>query len=135
MSSHVGSSALLRKLSSSRVDQVNFLQSVKIVITLRNGGAVESVGLDNISTALQVGHVNSLNHVRTSDNKHIIVALELRLVISIPLTTEILLLKLVLLNLSTHSTINEDNTLTHQSIKLFKSFSLAKSIIIRLIYW
>jgi hypothetical protein len=50
---------------------------VQPVVGLRNAGAVEGVGLDDVRARVQVLGVNVSHHVRPGEHQHIVVAPEI----------------------------------------------------------
>ena len=98
--------ALLGNLCCLLVDEVDFLLGLQLVICLGNGGSAKSIGLDEISSNLKELAVDLANNIRASDHKNVIVALQRMAMVRITLTLEVRLVKLVLLNGCTHSTIN-----------------------------
>ena len=108
--------ALLGKLRSSLVYQVHLLLGLQLVVCLGNGGAAESICLNEVRANLKELAVNLTDDVRTRDHKNIIVPLQWVAMVLVPLTLEVRLIKLVLLNRGSHGTINHQNALSEELV-------------------
>ena len=86
---------------------------LQMIISLRNALARKSIRCNNIGASLQVASVNIRYHIRTSDVEHIVVALHHARQIAEPLASEVFFCKIILLNLSTHGTIENQNLLLY----------------------
>ena len=86
---------------------------LQVIISLRNALARKSIRGNNIGASLQVASVNIRYHIRTSDVEHVVVAFHHTRQIAEPLSSEVFFCKVILLNLSTHGTIENQNFLLH----------------------
>jgi hypothetical protein len=86
---------------------------LQVIISLRNALARKSIRGNNIGASLQVASVNIRYHIRTSDVEHVVVAFHHTRQIAEPLASEVFFCKIILLNLSTHGTIENQNLLLY----------------------
>lgn len=86
---------------------------LQVIISLRNALARKSIRCNNIGASLQVASVNIRYHIRTSNVEHVVVAFHHTRQIAEPLTSEVFFCKIILLNLSTHGTIENQNFLLY----------------------
>ena len=82
-----------------------------MIISLRDALTREGVRRNDVGTRLQVTSVNIRDNIRASDVEHIVVALHHSRHIAEALASEVFFCKIILLNLSTHSTIQNQNLL------------------------
>ena len=106
-----------RKLITFDTRQAGALEShlpstvFQVIISLRDALTREGVRRNDVGARLQVTSVNIRDNIRTSDVEHIVVALHHSRHIAEALASEVFFCKIILLNLSTHGTIQNQNLL------------------------
>ena len=83
----------------------------QVIISLRNALTREGVRRNDVGARLQVTSVNIRDNIRASDVEHIVVALHHSRHIAEAIASEVFFCKIILLNLSTHGTIQNQNLL------------------------
>lgn len=103
---------------------------LKTIITLRDCLPIESVSFNDVSTRVQISFMDCLNDLWLGQREKIIIVLQefwnifksvAYLQISIRsdlLTSVVIFLELILLNLSSHSTVKNDNSFFEKFIKV-----------------
>ena len=87
---------------------------LEAVVGLCDGGARESVGLDDVRAGFEELAVDRLDDVRAGDAEQVVVALEIAFVVVERGIAEILLLQLVLLDHGAHRAVKKDDTLCEE---------------------
>lgn len=103
----------LRRLEVDLVDQV-----LHAVVRLSDGGAREGVGLADVRTRGEVAMVDIADGVGLGDDEHVVVALDVAVVVLEPVTPEVRLRELVLLDGGAHGTVDDHNALGHGLVKV-----------------
>ena len=86
---------------------------LQVIVGLRNTLRGEGVGGNQVCSRLQVSAIDIRDDFRTSEVEHIVVTLHLSRRILETLATEILFRQVILLNLRTHGTVENQNPLLH----------------------
>jgi hypothetical protein len=101
--------SFLCKSSAGLVELVNdFLQAI---VLLRDGCAVECIGLNKVGSRQKISFVNAVNDVGASDAEQIVVALQFVRMILESIATKLFISQFLLLDFSAHSAINNHNSL------------------------
>mmetsp|Transcript_656 Transcript_656/g.1781 ORF Transcript_656/g.1781 Transcript_656/m.1781 type:complete len:563 (+) Transcript_656:3249-4937(+) len=127
---HVLCGTLLSQLGSMEVDRIHLILGLKLIVSLADCGAVEGVGLNDVSARLKVGSVDLCNDVWPCEHKNVVVAFQLMAVVLVALATEILLLELVALDHGAHGAVNVRNALGEQRLQSTKRLGASQRLLV-----
>merc|ERR1719506_2040878 len=128
-------STLFCQLCGGLINQENILLGFKLIIRLRDASPIERIRLDDIGSCLQEIIVNLADYIGTGYTQQIIISFQIVCVVLPNFTTEILLFKLVTLDICPHGTINHNDTFLHNLVKLIEDITSLQRIDIRLVIW